>query len=325
MHELASVERTLLEEMLEECEDNQELVHAKRFRADHISDVQVIDSLVHRRFIIENNGQYRVGLFALIQLESAYAKGIVKMAEQLWQAYREQYKEHLDSLISLSSAANKAGIGIDSAKRALTYMVEAPWYSGYTSAADCLYDAVGANETVLKYPTFAAFVAEMMSWSGSHANSSAPLDIFNSEAEPKTSTASPPSWVDELPDHVRLLLLEVHVAKDKNLPTLAAMGIRGVIDVICWDILQKDLGNFSGKLKKMLDEGHLSAVQHESLSAVVEAGNAASHRGFTPDAESLQTMLQALYHMIESIYVLQESAKKLSSKTPTRTRNRESK
>ncbi len=320
MERLSPKEKHILELLLGEGQSSDELTSAKRFRVDNYSDLGVIEALVSRRLIIESNGRYRVSVLALSDLESADAKGLMIKAERLWQAYREQYKQNLEEMVVLSVVAKHAGIDVDSASRTLVYMMEVPWYSGSQSSAERLYEAVGPREIVLKYETFSAYLDEVRAWGGTPHGVPIALDslLVNKSLSTRLESKPLPSWIDKLPEHACSLLKEVYVAESQGLMTLAAMGVRGVIDAVCWDVLGGDYGNFPTKLKKLLDERHLSPAQHEALTAVVAAGNAASHQGYTPDLESLQTMIQALQHMLESIYVLEISAQSLRDKTPER-------
>ena len=111
---------------------------------------------------------------------------------------------------------------------------------------------------------------------------------------------------------------EVHVAIDAELHALAAMGIRATIDVVSVDLLSGDYGTFKEKLDGLVNEGHFTRSQQGTFIAVVEAGNAASHRGFIPDRESVMAMLEAVQHMLVSAYVLPGSAKSLLASTPKR-------
>ena len=127
-----------------------------------------------------------------------------------------------------------------------------------------------------------------------------------------------PAWTDRIPDEVKVLLREIYASKALGSRALPAMGIRAAIDLVSVKIIGKDLGAFPVKLKRLLDDQHLTRTQHEALSAVVDAGSAAAHRGFVPDADSLESMLDALNHLLQSVYSLKQSANELREKTPPR-------
>ena len=118
--------------------------------------------------------------------------------------------------------------------------------------------------------------------------------------------------------HAQALMREVYTAIDAQLLALPAMGIRAVIDEVSLDKLGSDAGTFAEKLDGLGKLGHMAPTQSAAMLAVVEAGNAATHRRFIPDAAIVNAMLDALNHMLQSIYVLEASALDLSQKTPKR-------
>ncbi|MFP5046591.1 hypothetical protein ACLFLJ_05235 [Acinetobacter pittii] len=62
-----------------------------------------------------------------------------------------------------------------------------------------------------------------------------------------------------------------------------------------------DIGGFKTKLNQMLEDKHINKKQYELLEIVIEAGNAAGHRGFRPNKE----MLDNLLHVVEDIISLE--------------------
>jgi len=98
-----------------------------------------------------------------------------------------------------------------------------------------------------------------------------------------------------------ILYFEVISAWDKGLFILALSGIRTLVDRY---IVKKigDIGNFKDKLKKMLVEQHINQQQYNLLGTVIEAGNAAGHRGFKPDKEMLDNLLMVVEDIMSLEY-----------------------
>ena len=126
------------------------------------------------------------------------------------------------------------------------------------------------------------------------------------------------SRLTKLPDTAQVLMREVHLAMGAELYALSAMGIRAVVDVISVDLLAGDAGSFSAKVDGLAKAGHLSPSQHNALNVVVDAGNAAAHRGFVPTRDAAQAMLDALEVVLKSAYVLPGAAQSLQAMTPKR-------
>lgn len=114
-------------------------------------------------------------------------------------------------------------------------------------------------------------------------------------------------WSYNLPKEDMLLYFEVISAWDKGLFILALSGVRTLIDRY---IVKKigDIGTFQQKLKRMLEEKHINQRQFELLNTVIEAGNAASHRGFKPEKEMLENLLM----VVEDIMSLEYKTLKFS-------------
>lgn len=116
-----------------------------------------------------------------------------------------------------------------------------------------------------------------------------------------TGSLKEKKWSFNLPKEDMLLYFEVITAWDKGLFILALSGIRTLVDRY---IVKKigDTGNFKDKLKKMLAEQHINQQQYNLLDTVIEAGNAAGHRGFKPEKEMLENLLMVFEDMMSLEY-----------------------
>ncbi len=144
--------------------------------------------------------------------------------------------------------------------------------------------------------------------------------VYSDEAisyfPPRTVRARP-SWLKELPKEFTHILREVYAALDAGAPTLAAIGVRTVLDVLANTVVG-DLGAFPSKLDALETKGWLSKLDRARLGVVVDAGNAAAHRAFQASPQSLDHMMEVLEHLLKSRYVLDVEAKRLKRATPKR-------
>lgn len=324
MPKLTETERALLCALLDSSEEKNEFVSAKRFRADNSSEMDTIDDLVRKRCIIQEQERYRVSVAALAPLDTPVARLLLERSEKIWAECKRHYQTHLDTAIPFRTLADLCDLDFRDAQRALTYMLEIPWLGGWGGSADCIYETLTPSETVLKFETFTECVSSLTTW-GTSPHPFAAINLFSDSNDdfrprPKAEPASIvlPSWIQKTPSRVQALVLEIYEAKNINLLALPAMGIRAVIDAVSFDVFKEDIGSFANKLARLRDEGHVTTVQHAALAAVVNAGNAAAHRAFIPDMDSVNVMLDALNHLLQSIYVLEPSSRELSAKTPTR-------
>jgi hypothetical protein len=81
-----------------------------------------------------------------------------------------------------------------------------------------------------------------------------------------------------------------------------------------------DIGSFAVKLEKLESEGFIGRKQKEFLSAVLDAGNAAAHRGHAASASEIEYAMDIVEHLLQAIYILEDAAQVLREKTPPRQR-----
>ena len=136
---------------------------------------------------------------------------------------------------------------------------------------------------------------------------------------PARISRHPPPWSWGLPSELRDLLKEVYGALQSNSPRLALMGIRAVVDVA---ILEKvgDIGSFAEKLTSLERKGFVGQRQKDFLSAVLDAGNAAVHRGHAASAQELEYAMDIVENLLQAVYALEGAAQHLRVKTPPRQR-----
>jgi hypothetical protein len=126
-----------------------------------------------------------------------------------------------------------------------------------------------------------------------------------------------PHWKDKLPQGVLAVVEEVYRALQADSPRLATMGARTIIDLVLLDKVG-DVGNFGQKLQALEAQGYVGRKNREFVSAALDAGNAAAHRGVAPDLADLNRVMDIVESLLESIYVLEEAAQRLHQVTPPR-------
>lgn len=131
-----------------------------------------------------------------------------------------------------------------------------------------------------------------------------------------------PRWYDlslvTLNRNVLELFGEVYAALQSGSNRLAAMGIRAAFEHIFVDKVG-DHGSFQQNLDAFQKEGFISAVERNSVKAVLEVGHAAIHRAHSPSLQDVISMLDILEHLIQALYVNEQLAQGLA-KLPERTR-----
>lgn len=133
-----------------------------------------------------------------------------------------------------------------------------------------------------------------------------------------------PDWYKELNEEYISILDEVYDAIDYGLFTLASSGVRTAIDRLLVQQLG-DAGSFQKKLKTLLEKDIVTSEEYELLDAIIDAGSASIHRGFSPGDESIQHMMEITEHIFYELCIrkgkserLAMLAKKLKEETPKR-------
>lgn len=133
-----------------------------------------------------------------------------------------------------------------------------------------------------------------------------------------------PAWFNELwhelsseDEFVEQLLKEIYVALQHNLPSLAAMGVRSLLEKI---MVSKtgDQGSFIQNIAEFERLGYVSRIQRERLEAILEAGHAAIHRTFKPRKNDVITLVDLTEHIVETVYLHESKVTDLKKRVPPR-------
>lgn len=128
---------------------------------------------------------------------------------------------------------------------------------------------------------------------------------------------SQPNWIRSLPDDVSRLFEEIYRALDQNCLWLTAIGTRTVLERVMY-LKVGDRGRFQETLDQFAQEGHITRSEVKDLDAVIDAGNAAAHRGHAPTSEDITIMLDIVERVLERLHVTPRRATALKWRTPKR-------
>jgi len=133
-----------------------------------------------------------------------------------------------------------------------------------------------------------------------------------------------PEWFDDLwlelsaeDEFVEKLLKEIYVALQNNLPSLAAMGVRSLLEKV---MVSKagDKGSFVQNLTEFEKLGYVSRIQRERLEAILEVGHAAIHRTYVPTKKDVITLVDLTEHIVETVYLHEAKIDALKKRVPSR-------
>jgi hypothetical protein len=110
---------------------------------------------------------------------------------------------------------------------------------------------------------------------------------------------------------------EVYRSLDADNSRLPMMGARTLVDMLMVDKVG-DIGTFDEKLKKLEGMGVISPDNREVLSAALDVGHAAAHRGHAPNFDDVNAVMDIVENLLHAVYVLPDVAKGLKQTTPAR-------
>lgn len=163
MHKLSNEEKTLLRDLFE-FQGGQQNVDPSRFRLRHEQSLEQINFLINYGYIREQAGRYSLSLVALEEMNSPKVNELLDACDALWLELQIHYRENLVAQVPLAQLAHEAGLAIEIVQQAMTYMIEYPWYAGYSLEFPLHEDAaIGPQEKVIRLPTFRHAIVELRS------------------------------------------------------------------------------------------------------------------------------------------------------------------
>lgn len=141
---------------------------------------------------------------------------------------------------------------------------------------------------------------------------------WDEEIYPPVTYRPSPIWFDDLPDDtLREISAEIYKSLQSDSHYLATFGSRTLIDRLIV-LTVGDKGNFPKGLQALQDGGMLSQHERDILNPVVDAGNAAAHRGWAPTKEQIAVILDTVEGLIHRLLVLPKLAEELEEAVPSR-------
>lgn len=161
-----------------------------------------------------------------------------------------------------------------------------------------------------------------------HWNSESQFSHYETDYEylyyPPLTTRIKPNWYDDLDERYQDILDEVYIAANSDIRFLATFGVRTALDVLIVDKIG-DIGSFTKKLNNLLTNGHINQHEHDLLQIVIYAGSAAAHKGYKPEQEGLNSIMDIVESLFEQLCIkpikeieLAKKAQELKKKVPPR-------
>lgn len=304
-------------------------VPIQRFRADNEEWIGALDLLEGTYALIERSREsteYLIRPYALPLIGTSASDEILHLMDRIYERFPELYREHLSqpigidilcSFVSDNSLATEALYFLAQSHSALSGMtIGFPYTENGTL---CI------SESVLSKKSLARLLSEYYEWHFVNPKSQItslesyfPFDagrnsFFFNEKVP----AVKPEWYESLGETQKALILEIDCALSNNLEALPTIGLRTLLEVIMVEKIG-DIGTFAKKVECFTKEGYVTSEMSETLSHVLDAGNASAHRAYFPSREDLITCVELVKHLMHGIYILKPRVKKVADNTPKR-------
>jgi hypothetical protein len=121
--------------------------------------------------------------------------------------------------------------------------------------------------------------------------------------------------VYEIPEIIQVIYRETLSAVQHDLPTLAGVGIRAVIEATCQNLTSKKR-NLAGRIDELVGKSLLTPAGAEILHGIRLLGNDAAHEIKAPKAKQIKAALKVIDHLLLGVYVLPQEASVLPKPVP---------
>jgi uncharacterized protein DUF4145 len=142
--------------------------------------------------------------------------------------------------------------------------------------------------------------------------------LFQITRYPPPMARRAPGWIAllaraerNIPNGVTELVREIYQALQSGSRRLVVMGVRSVLEAVIFDKTNRDERNFKKNLNNFQQAGYLSTHQEKNVYEIIKAGNASTHRGWTPTDDEVTTLLDITESVIESTYLHQSRVEQL--------------
>ncbi|MFN9115279.1 MAG: DUF4145 domain-containing protein, partial [Bacteroidota bacterium] len=138
---------------------------------------------------------------------------------------------------------------------------------------------------------------------------------------PKPDSKTKPQWfsaIQSADKQLAQILHETYRAFDADLLILATVGIRTAIDRAT-ELLNIDPAkSFKAKLDELQTGGWIGDTEKQILEVVIDAGSAAAHRGWSPDAEEAGQLITVMEVFLQKAFIVQKKALGLKGSIPSK-------
>ena len=164
---LDQLSKSLFEKIFRANLANSKGIDPIRFRAEHNKHLDLLDALESAGYLERRENKYKLKLLTLLELSDSVGgvESLLYRCDHLFQVLRQYYIEHPGEKVNLNDLSKISGIPRKDINIGLSYMVEAPIFSGLTTNFHEFEDAyITPSEGILRYQKFGEILEQMQSW-----------------------------------------------------------------------------------------------------------------------------------------------------------------
>lgn len=142
---------------------------------------------------------------------------------------------------------------------------------------------------------------------------------------PKLGRTGKPAWVDTLVGvdmTLHTILEQMYMAHEGHARILTAIALRTALDRATEVLGIEAAITFEEKLDALMVGGWIGETERNVLGVVTDAGNAAAHRGWEPNAGEVKHLVLALETFLQRAFVVGQDALKIRDRLPARQKRR---
>lgn len=155
----------VLADILHATESSQDGVDTVFYRAQHETQLDLLDELERKGYLIKRNERYFPTLCGLLALNDPGNQELIERFEKLFLLLRDHYRSKPKEAIKVTDLASLAGLTFEKTAKCLGYMIEGNWWQTHSNDfRDPEKALVQPSEWILKYKTFQDVIRQLEEW-----------------------------------------------------------------------------------------------------------------------------------------------------------------
>lgn len=118
--------------------------------------------------------------------------------------------------------------------------------------------------------------------------------------------------------NISRIYTNVCTAIDNNIPILASIGLRTLVDATMICITQEDMDNYTKNIINAASLGLISEIECATLKTISDMGSRSAHACYSPEMDDIKHLLRPIESIIERLLINKAHTEKISAQLPPR-------